>query len=123
MPPIDMTTRQRQTLERLARASLPSTQVEPAVAKKLLHHGLAVDHLLCLHITTKGQLELLRQRFRGMPTQPVVQTPDHDFISRFERRIENGLRDDDPDNASEPGDDAANASANGQDPLAPSKTG
>lgn len=123
MPPIDMTSRQRETLTRLARASLPVTQVEPAVADKLLRHGLAVDHLLCLHITTKGQLELLRQRFRRMPTQRVVQSTDHDFISRFERRIERGLNGDEPEEAADDGDDGTARAANGHGPQGRSETG
>ncbi len=91
MPPIHMTARERAALARLARMPAPTTEIRREHGEKLVDHGLAVKEAFRFKITTKGQLELLRQRFRGMPTQRMARSSKHDFIERFEKRLKNGL--------------------------------
>lgn len=93
MPPIHMTRRERATLVRLAYNPIPIGSILPDHAEKFVNHGLAINQSLQLRITQKGQLEILRQRFRGMSTRRTVQSSSHDFISRFEQSLKNGFSD------------------------------
>lgn len=86
MPPILMTAPERAALARLARHSVAATEVRREHADKFITHGLAVRQALRLRITPKGQLEVLRQRFRRMPTRTVHLTGD-DFRTRFTERL------------------------------------
>lgn len=92
MPPIDMTARERAALARLARTPAPVMEFPHEDGDKLVSHGLAVKDTFRLRITTKGQLELLRQRYRDMPTQRVSHSPADAFIDRLEERLKTGLR-------------------------------
>lgn len=86
MPPILMTRPERAALNRLARAPAPVADVKPQYADKLVHHGLAIYQALRLTITPKGQLEILRQRYRRMTTRTVTVTQE-DFRTQFDRRL------------------------------------
>lgn len=92
MPPIDMTARERATLTRLARTAAPVTDIPCEDGDKLVSQGLAVRDSFRLQITAKGQLELLRQRYRGMPPPSLTQSPTDAFIERIEQRLKTGLR-------------------------------
>lgn len=91
MPPIDMTARERTALARLARMPAPATDIPREESDKLVSLGLAVKDTFRLRITTKGQLELLRQRYRDMPTEPVSNSPADVFIDRLEVHLKNGF--------------------------------
>lgn len=91
MPPIMMTARERAALVRLSRTPLPTAEIRPRHAEKFVNHGLAVHEALRLKITPKGQLEVLRQRFRGMSTRRISRSSSYDFISRFEKGLKDGL--------------------------------
>ena len=69
MPPIHMTRDQRSALARLARSPLPFSELSSEHAEKLVGHGLAIRDAFRFRITQKGQLELLRQRFRKVRTR------------------------------------------------------
>ncbi len=69
MPPIHMTRYQRSALTRLAKSPLPLNELPGEHAEKLVSHGLAVRDIFRFRITQKGQLELLRQRFRNVKTR------------------------------------------------------
>lgn len=86
MPPILMTASERAALARLARQSVAASEVRRDHAEKFISHGLAVRQALRLRITPKGQLEVLRQRFRRMPTRTIRITGD-DFRTRFTERL------------------------------------
>jgi hypothetical protein len=86
MPPIMMSWRERAALRRLARGALPAEDIRPQYAQKLVKHGLVVRETLRLKITAKGQLELLRQRYRNMPTRTVTVT-EEDFRTQFSRGL------------------------------------
>ncbi|GAB4234254.1 MAG: hypothetical protein Kow0032_17980 [Methyloligellaceae bacterium] len=93
MPPIHMSRRERAELKRLARNPIPIADIPPDNAAKFIKHRLAVDQSLQLRITPKGQLELLRQRYRGLATRKVVVPASaHDFIARIEQRVAEGRR-------------------------------
>lgn len=91
MPPNMMTAGERAVLVRLVRTPLPATDVKPRHAKKFINHGLAVHEALRLKITPKGQLEVLRQRFRGISTRRISRSSNYDFISEFEKGLKDGL--------------------------------
>jgi hypothetical protein len=81
-----MTASERAALARLARHSVAVTEVRRDHAEKFINHGLAVKQALRLRITPKGQLEVLRQRFRRMSTRTVHINGD-DFRTRFNERL------------------------------------
>lgn len=86
MPAIKMTRAERASLRRLAKGALPVSDIRPQYAQKLVNHGLAVRETLRLKITAKGQLELLRQRYRNMTTRTVTVT-EEDFRTQFSRGL------------------------------------
>lgn len=91
MPPIHMTARERAALARLTRMPAPTTEIRREHGEKLVSHGLVVKEAFRFKITTKGQLELLRQRFRGMSTRRTTHSSGHDFIEKLKTRLVNGL--------------------------------
>lgn len=76
MPPIMMTRPERAALRMLARGALPASDMPQQHARKLVKHGLAAQEALWLTITAKGQLELLRQRYRNMTARTETATED-----------------------------------------------
>ena len=89
MPPIQMTGAERAALARLARMPAQTNDIMLEHGEKLVNHGLAFKDTFHFRITTRGQLELLRQRFRNMPTRTAYSS-NYDFISRFEARLKDG---------------------------------
>lgn len=87
MPPILMTRQERATLARLAASPAPINEVPQDQVEKFVNHGLALRDAFRLRITTKGQLELFRQRFRRMPTRRKVTASTHDFLGRLDRHL------------------------------------
>lgn len=82
-----MTRQERATLTRLAESPAPLSEMPSDHLDKFVNHGLAVRDVFRFKITTKGQLELFRQRYRGMATRRKVKTPKHNFLSMLERHI------------------------------------
>lgn len=87
MPPIHMSRQERATLARLAESPVPLSEVPPGHMEKFISHGLAVRDVFRFKITTKGQLELYRQRFRNMTTRRKVRTSEHDFLGMLDRHM------------------------------------
>lgn len=85
MPPIQLSSAERAALMRLARTPLPIYDIEKTHAETFLRYGLAVKQTLRFKITARGQLELLRQRFRRVTTRTVHITEDHFRTRLFER--------------------------------------
>lgn len=92
MPPIHMTREERASLAKIAEGPAPVTDLPPDHAEKFLNHGLVVRDVLRYFITTKGQLELFRQRYRNMATRRKVKVSNYDFLGRFERQFKRGPR-------------------------------
>ena len=88
MPPINMTVGERAALKQLAMSPRLASEIEPDFAERLLDQGLAVRQALRLSITTKGQLELLRQRYRTLGTRRAAPMPGGEFIAEPEDRPE-----------------------------------
>lgn len=83
-----MTSAERASLKRLAKTPATLVDIPPQHAEKFVNHGLAVKQVFKFQITTKGQLELLRQRFRNMATRRVVRVSDTTFMSQLDIGIE-----------------------------------
>ncbi len=90
MPPIQLSLRERALLSRLARSPISAAEVDRDYVKKFVEHGLAVSQALRLTITTRGQIEVLRQRFRRMPAKQKALATDGDFVSKLEETFKNG---------------------------------
>lgn len=93
MPPIQMSAAERAALTRLSRGPAPVNEIRRDHVEKFVNHGLAVKQTFRLAITPKGQLEVLRQRFRSMSTRRIAHTSAHDFISLFEEKLKSGFFD------------------------------
>lgn len=91
MPPIHMSMRERALLSRLARAPMEAAEIRREATEKFINHGLAVKQAMFVKITTRGQLEVLRQRFRRMPPTETGLIHDYDFLSKFENPLKSGL--------------------------------
>ena len=103
MPPIHMTASERSALARLSRAPLSINDIPPDHAQKFMNHGLAVQQVIRLKITPKGQLEVLRQRYRRLTTRTAHVT-EEDFRTRLERRLQERLAGPLADRESQPSD-------------------
>ncbi len=94
MPPMKLTASERTALKQLAVSPRPASEIRSEFAEKFVSEGLAVRQALWLSITTKGQLELLRQRYRALPAHSE-DSSDSDaapgFVSKFEERLARGL--------------------------------
>jgi hypothetical protein len=66
MPAIDMSRHERHSLGMIVERPRPVTDIPADHAAKLINHGLVKKEVLLLHATPLGQVELLRQRFRGL---------------------------------------------------------
>ena len=85
MPPILMTRQERATLARLAARPSSINEVPPEHREKLVTHGLVVRDALRFRITTKGQLELFRQRFRDMALRRRAPLSESELVERLGR--------------------------------------
>ena len=88
MPPIHMTRDQRAALWQLTKCPLPANELPREHAEKFVNHGLAVRESLRIRITERGQLELLRQRFRGGTTRLSMRVRTPVFLARFGRAVQ-----------------------------------
>lgn len=64
-----MTPRERATLAKLAQGAAPLNEMPREHVAKFLNHGLIARDVMRYRITAKGQLELLRQRYRDTTTR------------------------------------------------------
>jgi hypothetical protein len=65
MPRIQMSRGERSSLEKILRRPCLVTDVPGEHAEKLLNYGLVKRDVMLLHATPRGQVEILRQRFKG----------------------------------------------------------
>ncbi len=66
MPAIQMSRSERFSLEKVVHRPCLVTDIPSEHAEKFLNYGLVKREVMLLHATPKGQVEILRQRFRGM---------------------------------------------------------
>ncbi len=66
MPSIQMSRRERNSLSRIVERPCLVTDIPVEHAEKFINHGLIKREVMVLHATPRGQVELLRQRFRGL---------------------------------------------------------
>lgn len=66
MPPIQLSRSERASLSLLLEQPRQAGEIPSDHQEKFINYGLARKTVLLLHITPLGQMELLRQRFRGM---------------------------------------------------------
>jgi len=66
MPAIQMSRRERSSLEAIIKRPCLITDVPAEHAEKFLNYGLIKKEVMLLHATPRGQVEILRQRFRGV---------------------------------------------------------
>ena len=86
MPPINMTAGERAALKQLAMSPRLASEIEPDFAERLLDQGLAVRQALRLSITTKGQLGLLRQRYRTLGARRAAPAFGDEVAAELEDR-------------------------------------
>ena len=91
MSPILMTREERSLLLRLLQQPLPTNEMPEHAASKFIKHGLAAKEAVWYTITMKGQLELLRQRFRNMRRRRVVTLTGASFRQRFHQAMADRL--------------------------------
>jgi len=65
MPAIQMSRGERASLEKILRRPCLVTDIPGEHAEKLLNYGLVKREVMLLHATQRGQVEILRQRFKG----------------------------------------------------------
>ncbi|HZV22125.1 MAG TPA: hypothetical protein VE986_11340 [Hyphomicrobiales bacterium] len=65
---------ERFSLEKIIRRPCLITDIPAEHAEKLLNYGLVKQEVMLLHATARGQVEILRQRFKGMeyPSRVVI---------------------------------------------------
>ena len=66
MPAIQMSRGERVSLEQIIKRPCLVTDVPSEHAEKFLNYGLVKREVMLLHATPRGQVEILRQRFRGV---------------------------------------------------------
>ena len=66
MQRIQMSRGERASLETIVRRPCLVTDIPSEHAEKLLNYGLVKREVMLLHATPRGQVEILRQRFRGI---------------------------------------------------------
>ncbi len=81
-----MTRQERATLARLAQSPTPVSEIPAEQIDKFVNYGLAVREALRCRITTKGQLELFRQRYRRMAMQRRVMAST-EFLAKLDRHF------------------------------------
>lgn len=103
MPPILMTREERRLLFSLLERPLSASELPQNVASKFAKHGLVALQAIRYRITTKGQLEGMRQRFRNMARRRVVTVTAESFREKFDRAMAERL----PARPAPPGADEA----------------
>lgn len=75
MPPIKLSRSERTSLQKIAEKPRLAGEINADHEEKFINYELVRKHVLLLYITPLGQMELLRQRFRGMkiPTHHLPQ--------------------------------------------------
>ncbi len=66
MPRIQMSRGERASLEMIVKRPCLVTDIPGEHAEKLLNYGLIKREVMLLHATALGQVETLRQRFKGI---------------------------------------------------------
>jgi hypothetical protein len=66
MPSIQLSRGERFSLEKIIKRPCLVTDIPFEHAEKFLNYGLAKREVMLLHSTPRGQVEILRQRFKGM---------------------------------------------------------
>lgn len=66
MPPIKLSRSERASLQKIAERPRQAGEIPSDHEEKFINYELIRRHVLLLYITPLGQMELLRQRFRGM---------------------------------------------------------
>jgi hypothetical protein len=69
-----MSRSERSTLEKIIKRPCLLTDVPAEHAEKLLNYGLVKREVMLLHATPRGQVEILRQRFRGVESNNMPKT-------------------------------------------------
>ncbi|ADP71609.1 hypothetical protein Rvan_2385 [Rhodomicrobium vannielii ATCC 17100] len=72
MPAIRMSRSERSSLEKIIKRPCLVTDIPADHAEKLMNYGLIKRQVMLLHSTQRGQLEILRQRFRGDDFAPAM---------------------------------------------------
>ena len=80
MPPIRLSRRERASLNKILECPREAGEIPADHEEKFVNYDLAHKRVLLLYITPLGQLEILRQRFRGMkagvpPSRPTLAAP------------------------------------------------
>jgi hypothetical protein len=65
MSTVQLSRNERSSLEKIIKRPCLVTDIPSEHAEKLLNYGLVKREVMSLHATALGQLEILRQRFRG----------------------------------------------------------
>lgn len=87
MPAIHMSDEERDSLFQLAQSPAPPGAIPAEHASRFVALGLAVRETLRFRITLRGQVEILRQRFRKMPLSRVAKVSKKHFLATFEDRF------------------------------------
>lgn len=87
MPAIHMSDAERDSLFQLAQSPAPPGEIPAEHASRFVALGLAVRETLRFRITLRGQVEILRQRFRKMPLSRVAKVTKKHFLATFEERF------------------------------------
>lgn len=87
MPAIHMSDEERDSLFLLAQSPAPPGAIPAEHASRFVALGLAVRETLRFRITLRGQVEILRQRFRKMPLSRVAKVSKKHFLATFEERF------------------------------------
>jgi hypothetical protein len=66
MPPIQLSRCERASLSKFLERPLQPGEIPADHEEKFINYDLVRKRVLLMHITELGQMELLRQRFRGM---------------------------------------------------------
>ena len=72
MPAVQMSRAERSSLEKIIKRPCLVADIPQEHAEKLLNYGLVKRDVMMLHATPRGQLEILRQRFKGIEYSRVV---------------------------------------------------
>jgi hypothetical protein len=80
MPPIQLSRRERASLNKILERPCQAGEIPADHEEKFVNYDLARKQVLLLYITPLGQIELLRQRFRGLkapvpPYRPALAAP------------------------------------------------
>lgn len=66
MHSIQLSRHERHSLAKVVERPCLVTDIPAEHAEKFINHGLVKREVMILHATARGQVELLRQRFRGI---------------------------------------------------------